>query len=74
MFEDGPPFHVKCLHIVPLQYKEYEQVVVEYRIEGEKLRRKQEQESIELLACLKVSSLTLYMCSATVATSCMLRC
>ena len=36
------------------QYKEFEQVVVEDRIEKEKQRRKQEQEAIELRACVKV--------------------
>ena len=36
------------------QYKEYEQVVVEDRIEKEKARRKLEQEAIELRACIRV--------------------
>ena len=46
------------MHVYPyvcfLQYKEYEQVVVEDRIEKEKARRKLEQEAIELRACIKV--------------------
>ncbi|KAK7480454.1 hypothetical protein BaRGS_00028271, partial [Batillaria attramentaria] len=37
-------------------YKEYEQVVVEDRIEKEKARRKQEQEAIELRACIKMQA------------------
>lgn len=37
-------------------YKEYEQVVVEDRIEKEKARRKQEQEAIELKACIKMQA------------------
>ncbi|KAH3805977.1 dynein regulatory complex protein 9-like [Dreissena polymorpha] len=37
-------------------YREYEQVVVEDRIEKEKARRKQEQEAIELKASIKVQS------------------
>lgn len=37
-------------------YKEYEQVVVEDRIDKEKTRRKQEQEAIELKASIKVQS------------------
>ena len=37
-----------------VQYKEYEQVVVEDRIDKEKTRRKQEQEAIELKASIKV--------------------
>lgn len=39
------------------QYREYEQVVVEDRIEKEKARRKQEQEAIELKASIKVGVL-----------------
>lgn len=38
------------------QYAEYEQVVVEDRIEKEKVRRKQEQEAIELKACIRLES------------------
>ena len=37
-----------------LQYAEYEQVVVEDRIEKEKARRKAEQEAEELRAAIKV--------------------
>ncbi|XP_070173058.1 dynein regulatory complex protein 9-like [Littorina saxatilis] len=37
-------------------YKEYEQVVVEDRIEKEKVRRKEEQEGIELRACIKLQA------------------
>ena len=53
--------HLVCyIIIVPyllLQYREYEQVVVEDRIDKEKTRRKQEQEAIELKASIKVCSL-----------------
>lgn len=38
-----------------IQYKEYEQVVVEDRIEKEKARRKADQEAIELKASIRVS-------------------
>ena len=38
-----------------LQYKEYEQIVVEDRIEKEKARRKAEQEAIELRSSIRVS-------------------
>jgi len=42
--------------VLLFQYREYEQVVVEDRIEKEKARRKQEQEAIELKASIKVHS------------------
>lgn len=40
------------------QYKEYEQVVVEDRIEKEKARRKADQEAIELRAAIRVRQLS----------------
>ena len=46
-----------------MQYKEYEQVVVEDRIDKEKTRRKQEQEAIELKASIKVSILWFNSCN-----------
>lgn len=41
-------------YIFIFQYKEYEQVVVEDRIEKEKARRKADQEAIELRAAIRV--------------------
>lgn len=45
-------------HIFIFQYKEYEQVVVEDRIEKEKARRKADQEAIELRAAIRVRQLS----------------
>lgn len=50
---------------VCLQYGEYEQVVVEDRVEKEKARRKVEQESDELRAAIKVSHGTLSVLDLT---------
>lgn len=47
-------------YIFIFQYKEYEQVVVEDRIEKEKARRKADQEAIELRAAIRVRQLTHY--------------
>lgn len=44
-------------YIFNFQYKEYEQVVVEDRIEKEKARRKADQEAIELRAAIRVRQL-----------------
>ena len=50
--------------LLPLQYKEYEQIVVEDRIEKEKARRKAEQEAIELRSAIKVIILPfIFYCS-----------
>jgi len=43
---------VSCLYVC--QYAEYEQVVVEDRIEKEKSRRKVDQEAREIAAAVKV--------------------
>lgn len=48
------------------QYREYEQVVVEDRIEKEKARRKQEQEAIELKASIKVGFISASYKSLTI--------
>lgn len=45
-------------HVFIFQYKEYEQVVVEDRIEKEKARRKADQEAIELRAAIRVRQLS----------------
>ena len=47
------------MSVSSLQYGEYEQVVVEDRVEKEKARRKAEQEAEELKSSIRVCSLNL---------------
>lgn len=49
-------YHFVTLILSWFQYAEYEQVVVEDRIEKEKIRRKVEQEAIELKAGIKLQA------------------